>query len=861
MFYLYNHPQFPNPDTAPAKELLNCVRLLTRVLPFIYEQKHQSKELDKWYDDFFWGRRRVRKHTQNDKNDLASFVNSNTQQKATNKDTTIPDNTDRKQKLAPKAGSSLSSNTEEQIFDEEEFDRQASQFYDAKPLGEQLVDTAFGLLFCAGFTVPKTSGSKITYSIWETGVGCTTPINSTGEHDSNKIEILRFLLALISDCLYTSPSALPLEGSRFLTYMTTQTDRRMAMAILCSLLNTTLKYSPRWKVPYDHMLVSDGHKVLITYSLQFLEALLIYPIPDNAYAHYCDENTTQLKNVFRHLCSKIHKAEDLQFIADSLVKMLSQPIHASSSYLPGSRQEIPWTLELAMLFWDLVQCNKKFKSFLIRTERMHDFLILLLYYTHEKAQDSSKLNLVRLCAYELLYLTGDAMFSHSLSKKFTGQSLLPNAIQLSSFNGSYGDYLIIQLIKTITNKNTNLNFLVPTFLNCIYNISPYVQNICYQASSSLVQLCAGISNPSFLFASESNHFLLETVLKSINLMIECNFTSNRNLLFLIMKNECVFLTIKSLTLEDHVEHILASVSKNSGDVKITLSYAELEPDTNFVIDYSDDEDNGATSNDENEGNDEKELLKKMNSTSLENEEKKRNNELNAIASPKKDKGKGVAGSKYDLKKSNSFGSNSLNISEGVLWSGDRGNFVPSTTWTSTWLPLLPIYTISTVISHLRETIPYFKSTNQTLESKLDPSKAIDSISRVKSIPGVTFYSMGSNSISSQGGGDDTQKLPSDFEISKFGWNRGSLGWYEGILWGCIFQAEREVTIVDSSNMMIHSNNCMPVGVWNNTNIKLFRLQETAPRGPSLLRPKGAVDAVADSMMQKFGQLRNPTSKH
>lgn len=156
--------------------------------------------------------------------------------------------------------------------------------------------------------------------------------------------------------------------------------------------------------------------------------------------------------------------------------MLSQPIHASFSYLPGSRQGIPWVTELAMLFWDLVQCNKKLKTFLIATERMYDCVIILLYYIHEKAADPSKINLVRLCAYELLYLTGDTTFAATLSKKFTGQSLLPSAIQLSSFNGSYGDYLIIQLIKTITSqKQNNLELLVPTFLNCILNIAPYTK--------------------------------------------------------------------------------------------------------------------------------------------------------------------------------------------------------------------------------------------------------------------------------------------------------------------------------------------------------------------------------------------------
>lgn len=831
LFYLFNHSSFPHPEIAPAKELLNCIRLLTRVLPFCYEQKHQSLELDHWFDSFFWERRNSSKNHQHE----------------------APGSS--------QPGSSLSNSLNTSVFDGDELRHiPGSEYLETKPLGEKLVDTAFDLLFCAGFTVPNppNSNSKISYSIWETGVGSTTSLNSTSEQDSNKVEVLRFLLALASDCLYTSPSTLPAEGSRFLTYMVTRIDKRMAMATLCSLLNTTLKYSPKWKVPYDYMLVSDSHKLLITYSLQYLEVLLIYPIPESE--HYTDGSAP--KNIFRHLCSKIHKVDDLQFIADSLEKMLSQPINASSSYLPGARKEIPWSMELAMLFWDLVQCNKKFKHFLIGTERMHDFLVIMLYYINDKSSDGSKINIVRLCTYELLYLTSDTTFATSLSKTFNGQGSVPGTFQLPVFNGSYADYLIIKLIKTITNKNSNLNFLIPTLLSCIKNIAPYTINISYQAAAAVVQLCAAIANPSFLFANEMNHKHLETVLNSINLMVECNFASNRNLVFLIMKNERVFNTIKSLTEETDVKQVWSSVSRKSVDAKISLSYAELEPSVSeFVIgDDSEDEANDITLNEKDrnqeETADEKQLLKKTKVLSIEDEEMKRNPELN-IVSPthnvSKNKGKGMA--PRHTKQDSIFFEMELNkkpgmktTAQGSIPYNSQGEFCPTTEWALTWLPLLPIHIITAVTLHLKKCIPYFRdqsSQPQTLETKLDASKAIDSISSVTSIPGVVFY----------GTVNTPFKLPSDFEVSKFLWNRGSLGWYESILWGCIYQSERGVSQPDASMIHNGTSGTVPVGVWNNTNIKLFRLQETAPRGPSLLRPRGAVDAVADTMIQKLGQFR------
>lgn len=780
---------------------MNCIRLLTRVIPYVHEKKDSDPEFDEWNEKFFWGKRRVRKHRPH------APVAESQQQPLTNDDP---------------------------AFDEQEFEKNAAQFYEEKPLAEQLIDTAFKLMFYPGFTVPDT-GNKSSYFIWEAGVGCSVSPPSANKYDNNRVEILRFVLALCSDCLYTSSSLLPEEGSRFLTYITTQTDRRVAMAIFCSLLNTTMNYSPKWAVPYDHVLGAHGTNVLITYSLQLLETLLTYPVPENATIYYKSS-----KNVFRHLCSKVHKPEDLKFVVDSFIKVLSQPVNSSFSYLPGSHQEVSWSTELIMLVWDLLQCNKKFKSYMIASDRMHEYLIILLYFIREKAVDTSKWNLVRLCSYELLYITADPAFAKLLSRKFSNQSIQSNIIQIPSFNGTFSDYLIVQLSKAITEKSSNINFMTSVFLNCIYNISPYTQMISYQAASALVHLCASISNPQFLFSQKSNHVLLETVLKSINMMIECNYTTNRNLIFLIMKNEHVFVAIQKLSTEHNIERLIVSSSKGGSDVKISSSYAALQPEENFVI--------GDDSEDEEE-NDDDGLRKKEaaldSSMTLESIESKRNPELSIIAhsgtnsSTKKDKGKGVSG-KY------ASGVTSPTLSSGPTTTEffNQGPFTPTLEWTSSWLPSLPLYTILSTIKHLKEIIPYFASQEpHSLESKLDPGKVIESISRVKSIPGVTFYTK------------DT--LPAEFVPVNFVWTNNSLGWYESILWGCIFQAECKVTTSEGNMMMNSVHSSSPVGVWNSTAIRLFRLQETAPRGPSLLRPKGAVDAMADTVIQKIGKLRIP----
>ncbi|KAI9869757.1 MAG: hypothetical protein M1823_008963, partial [Watsoniomyces obsoletus] len=53
---LKNHPSFPDPELAPERHALNCIRVLTRLLPYIYEADH----LAEWEETFFWAVRRRR---------------------------------------------------------------------------------------------------------------------------------------------------------------------------------------------------------------------------------------------------------------------------------------------------------------------------------------------------------------------------------------------------------------------------------------------------------------------------------------------------------------------------------------------------------------------------------------------------------------------------------------------------------------------------------------------------------------------------------------------------------------------------------------------------------------------------------
>jgi hypothetical protein len=84
--------------------------------------------------------------------------------------------------------------------------------------------------------------------------------------------------------------------------------------------------------------------------------------------------------------------------------------------------------------------------------------------------------------------------------------------------------------------------------------------------------------------------------------------------------------------------------------------------------------------------------------------------------------------------------------------------------------------------------------------------------------------------------------PSPVRVHLFEWSALSLGWYESLLWGFIFSSEMQATKGSAA------------GVWTGTAIRLFKVQEVAAQTPSLLAPRGAVDAVGSNLVQSVQRI-------
>lgn len=200
---------YTDPHQPIAHEVLNCVRILTRLLPYIYEADH----LEEWEHTFLWRPRTPTQIWDKRHNRRGEYFDG----------------------LNP----AKKYRSEQDDDDEEVGSRQIGS-----PLGELLIDLLVRYMFFPNFTLPKKLDAeglpdlKVQFHIWNSGIGCRQSVGMTKENEKHAVEVIRLLLSLSSRQLYTPPQVVAETDTRPLTYLTTKPDRQVALSMICSLMNT-----------------------------------------------------------------------------------------------------------------------------------------------------------------------------------------------------------------------------------------------------------------------------------------------------------------------------------------------------------------------------------------------------------------------------------------------------------------------------------------------------------------------------------------------------------------------------------------------------------------------------------------------
>uniref|UniRef100_A0A3P8ZXD6 HID1 domain containing b n=1 Tax=Esox lucius TaxID=8010 RepID=A0A3P8ZXD6_ESOLU len=248
--------------------------------------------------------------------------------------------------------------------------------------------------------------------IWEAGVGFAQSPQLNYTHDLNRTELLKLLLTCFSEAMYLPPSTDNLCLNPWVTFFCS-TDNRHALPLFTSLLNVVCAYDPvGYGIPYNHLMFSDPREVLVEQAVQILIVALEHGAwPARPSADF-SSSTSGMEDHEVHSQNR-----DFSFILKGVARLLTNPL--IQTYLPNSTKKIQFHQELLVLFWKLCDFNKKFLFFVLKSSDVLDVLVPILFYLNDARADQSRVGLMHIGVFILLLLSGERNFGVRLNKPYT----------------------------------------------------------------------------------------------------------------------------------------------------------------------------------------------------------------------------------------------------------------------------------------------------------------------------------------------------------------------------------------------------------------------------------------------------------
>lgn len=224
--------------------------------------------------------------------------------------------------------------------------------------------------------------------IWEAGVGFAHSPAKNSPMEGRRTEILKLLLTCFSETMYRPPSQTE-EPNKWIAHFTSA-ENRHALPLFTSLLNTVCAYDPvGLGVPYNHLIFNDTTEALVEVCLQILIVTLDHDMTIHTQTHTFDE-TTVADNLFINYLSRIHRDEDFHFVLRGITRLLNNPL--VQSYLPNSTKRLHCHQELLVFFWKICDYNKKFLYYVLKSSDVLDILVPILYHLNDSRADQCKFN-------------------------------------------------------------------------------------------------------------------------------------------------------------------------------------------------------------------------------------------------------------------------------------------------------------------------------------------------------------------------------------------------------------------------------------------------------------------------------------
>ena len=568
-----------------TQEALNCCRVLTRVIPLVYESPApEDGAAGASLEQTALWKPRTRMRATRAPSDASSMLRQPAEDDKSDQFVLGDgDESMQGQSPRPKLSDPL----------------QADSAPDAQPapteaveatVGHSLLDTLLELLFHAGFTMPWTDEqlssmqedvSRVHFTIWESGIGSPMDVQDThAVHIERRSEVMRLLLVLLSKPMYVTAAEQASTTMDALEHVACTLEKHVVLAFLCSMLNTVLNYrqADGWgylpESVFGHDTVRDS---ITSLCLQVLGALLTYeprspPEPE--------------RNLFLFYTRKLYRTNDFAFIRAGSGKIFGNCIARSTGGFalsgPSDRTfEVTseeHVSEWLVVLWTLVRDNPAFRTHVAESRLVSlDMLTWLLFVALTNKSTRPAHGQVQLAVFLLQELTSERSFCLQLGAPGSAaQVRLPS--RLLRQQGSVGMDVLIEAVYTlIATTGGTLAMLYPALMLILANTAPFWRNLSVITASRLEQLLLRFSSPSFLLADPMHPRALHFLLEAFGQAIQLQFSENASLVYILVRNAKLIRWLENYDLDTALEAVQRTRAFVKGDKELAANKPEQRP--------------------------------------------------------------------------------------------------------------------------------------------------------------------------------------------------------------------------------------------------------------------------------------------
>ncbi|ETB59765.1 hypothetical protein, variant 1 [Plasmodium yoelii 17X] len=179
------------------------------------------------------------------------------------------------------------------------------------------------------------------------------------------------------------------------------------------------------------------------------------------------------------------------------------------------------------------------------------------FYNNEKFNISKKCDefnirkidgLIYICLFIILKLSSSSIVCKNLNQKYNQKikinSLIKNVYQFET----YVDFLIYALCSLINDNIYFLKFerIIDMSIIILTNISVYIKSMSIYSCECIINILKKILKKEWILSSQHHHYALFLLLDFINNILSHNLSDNYNLVYTIIKNRDVFISINNL---------------------------------------------------------------------------------------------------------------------------------------------------------------------------------------------------------------------------------------------------------------------------------------------------------------------------